>query len=87
MGSSFQQNFKVGILGGGQLGRMLIQSGIDFNIAFAVMDPDAQAPCASIAEFQCGKLTDYQTVLDFGSRCDIITIDIEKVNTQALMEL
>lgn len=66
---------------------MLIQSGIDFNIAFAVMDPDAQAPCASIAEFQCGKLTDYQTVLDFGSRCDIITIEIENVNTQALKEL
>ena len=85
--SSFQQNFKVGILGGGQLGRMLIQSGIDFNIPFAVMDPDAQAPCSNIAEFYCGKLTDYEAVMDFGSRCDILTIEIENVNTLALQHL
>lgn len=85
--SSFQQNFKVGILGGGQLGRMLIQSGIDFNIPFAVMDPDAQAPCSGIAEFYCGNLTDFQTVLDFGLNCDIITIEIENVNTEALKDL
>jgi 5-(carboxyamino)imidazole ribonucleotide synthase len=85
--SSFQQNFKVGILGGGQLGRMLIQSGIDFNIPFAVLDPDAAAPCSTLAEFYCGKLTDYRTVMEFGSRCDIITIEIENVNTDALKEL
>jgi 5-(carboxyamino)imidazole ribonucleotide synthase len=85
--SSFQQNFKVGILGGGQLGRMLIQSGIDFNIPFAVMDPDAQAPCSNISEFYCGKLTDYDAVMDFGSRCDVVTIEIENVNTRALKDL
>ena len=87
MGSSFQQNFKVGIVGGGQLGRMLIQSGMDFNISFAVLDPDPQAPCSEWADFQVGKLTDYETVLKFGSACDIITIEIENVNTQALREL
>ncbi|HET9487122.1 MAG TPA: 5-(carboxyamino)imidazole ribonucleotide synthase [Chryseosolibacter sp.] len=87
MASSFQQNFKVGILGGGQLGRMLIQSGIDFNIPFAVLDPDAAAPCSTLAEFYCGKLTDYSTVMEFGSGCDIITIEIENVNTDALKEL
>jgi len=84
---SFQQDFKVGILGGGQLGRMLIQAGIDFNIPFAVLDPDPAAPCAGMTEFFCGKLTDYETVIDFGSRCDIITIEIENVNTDALKEL
>jgi 5-(carboxyamino)imidazole ribonucleotide synthase len=80
-------NYKIGILGGGQLGRMLIQSGIDFNIPFSVLDPDPHAPCASLAEFSQGKLTDFDTVLKFGSACDIITIEIENVNTDALKEL
>ncbi|MEO5602248.1 MAG: 5-(carboxyamino)imidazole ribonucleotide synthase [Cyclobacteriaceae bacterium] len=87
MVSSFQQNLKVGILGGGQLGRMLIQSGIDFNIPFAVLDPDPAAPCSKLAEFHCGQLTDYQTVMNFGLACDIITIEIENVNTAALKQL
>lgn len=87
LAKTFQQNFKVGILGGGQLGRMLIQSGIDFNIAFAVLDPDPAAPCAGLVEFQSGKLTDYDTVMKFGSGCDIITIEIENVNTAALRTL
>lgn len=85
--SSFHQNSKVGILGGGQLGRMLIQSGIDFNIPFSVLDPDAHAPCSSLAEFHHGKLTDYETVMKFGAQCDVITIEIESVNTAALKEL
>jgi 5-(carboxyamino)imidazole ribonucleotide synthase len=84
---SFQQNFKLGILGGGQLGRMLIQSGIDYNIQFSVLDPDGDAPCSGLAEFTKGKLTDYQTVLDFGQSCDIVTIEIENVNVAALKEL
>jgi 5-(carboxyamino)imidazole ribonucleotide synthase len=83
----FQQNFKLGILGGGQLGRMLIQSGIDFNISFSVLDPDPSAPCSSLSSFQAGQLTDYETVMKFGSDCDIITIEIENVNTRALNEL
>jgi 5-(carboxyamino)imidazole ribonucleotide synthase len=87
MGASFYQDFTVGILGGGQLGRMLIQSGIDFNIQFAVLDPDQQAPCSRIAAFSTGQLTDYDTVLAFGKQCDLITIEIENVNTSALKEL
>lgn len=66
---------------------MLIQSGIDFNFNFLVLDPDEQAPCKNISAFQHGKLTDYETVLKFGEQCDIITIEIENVNTQALKEL
>jgi 5-(carboxyamino)imidazole ribonucleotide synthase len=85
--NAFSNQHKVGILGGGQLGRMLIQSGIDFNIPFAVLDPDAHAPCSTLAEFYHGKLTDFDTVLKFGSTCDIITIEIENVNTSALQEL
>lgn len=78
---------RVGVLGGGQLGRMLMQSGIDFNIQFSVLDPDPQAPCSSISKFTNGKLTDFKTVLDFGNDCDLITIEIENVNVAALKEL
>ncbi|MFZ5972232.1 MAG: 5-(carboxyamino)imidazole ribonucleotide synthase [Bacteroidota bacterium] len=83
----FYQHVRVGILGGGQLGRMLIQAGIDLNIEFSVLDPDAQAPCHQLAPFTQGKLTDYDTVMRFGEACDVITIEIENVNTQALKEL
>lgn len=87
MATTFDKNNKLGILGGGQLGRMLIQSGIDFNIPFSILDPDAHAPCSTLAEFSQGKLTDFDTVMKFGSACDVITIEIENVNTAALKEL
>src|SRR5579859_6869882 len=83
---SYQQ-VKIGILGGGQLGRMLIQSGIDWNITFSVLDPDPSAPCQSLCEFKTGKLTDYDSVIEFGKSCDLITIEIENVNVEALKEL
>lgn len=87
MATTFNSDFKLGVLGGGQLGRMLIQSGIDFNIRFSILDPDENAPCRSLGEFHHGKLTDYDTVLNFGASCDVITIEIENVNTKALKEL
>lgn len=83
----FYQDFTVGILGGGQLGRMLVQAGIDLNITFRILDPDAQAPCHQLAPFTHGKLTDYETVMKFGEECDVITIEIENVNTAALKDL
>lgn len=81
------QQQKLGVLGGGQLGRMLLQAGLDLNIQFSVLDPDAQAPCHTLAPFTQGKLTDFDTVMAFGHGCDIITIEIENVNTRALREL
>jgi len=87
MGQKFYQDFKLGILGGGQLGRMLIQSGMDWNINFSVLDPDPNAPCHSICEFKTGILTDYNTVLEFGQSSDLITIELENVNVNALKEL
>jgi len=66
---------------------MLIQSGIDFNVPFVMVDPDPQAPCAAFGGFRQGKLTDYDTVLAFGQECDVITIEIENVNTAALKAL
>lgn len=82
------QKKKLGVLGGGQLGRMLIQSAIDYNIDVHILDPDPNAPCKNIATtFTQGKLTDFDTVYNFGKDCDIITIEIESVNTDALEKL
>lgn len=85
--TTFYQDRKVGVLGGGQLGRMLIQSGIDLNVDFTVLDPDPEAPCSKLARFTCGKLTDYNAVMAFGESADVITIEIENVNTRALKDL
>lgn len=81
------QNKQIGILGGGQLGRMLIQSAIDFNIDFSVLDPDAEAPCSKLSSFTHGKLTDFDTVVNFGKELDLLTIEIENVSVAALKEL
>ncbi len=70
------------------MGRMIIQSAIDFNIDVHVLDPDAQAPCHAIAtQFTQGDLQDFDAVYNFGKTCDLITIEIEKVNTEALKKL
>lgn len=81
------QSKRIGVLGGGQLGRMLIQSAIDFNIHFSVLDPDGNAPCSKISDFTSGKLTDFDTVVAFGKHLDLITIEIENVSVAALKEL
>ncbi|TAG99881.1 MAG: 5-(carboxyamino)imidazole ribonucleotide synthase [Sphingobacteriales bacterium] len=79
---------RLGILGGGQLGRMLIQEAINYNINVSVLDPDANAPCKYLCnKFTLGELTDYQTVYNFGKNLDLITIEIEKVNIEALEQL
>ncbi len=79
---------RLGILGGGQLGRMLIQEAINFNISVSVLDPDANAPCKNICSyFEKGSLSDYETVYNFGKNVDILTIEIEKVNVDALEQL
>jgi 5-(carboxyamino)imidazole ribonucleotide synthase len=79
---------RLGILGGGQLGRMLIQEAINFNISISVLDPDSNAPCKNICEhFKVGALDDYETVYNFGKDLDLITIEIEKVNIEALEDL
>lgn len=77
----------IGILGGGQLGRMLIQSGIDLDLNFKVLDPDADAPCKHLADFTQGKLTDHATVIQFAESCDVVTVEIENVCVPALAEL
>jgi 5-(carboxyamino)imidazole ribonucleotide synthase len=76
------------MLGGGQLGRMFIQEAINYDVKVAILDPALDAPCASIChEFVCGSFQDYDTVLAFGGDKDILTIEIEHVNVDALEEL
>ena len=86
--SQFSQDIKLGVLGGGQLGRMLIQEAINYNLHINIIDPDENAPCRTLAhEFTQGSITDYDTVLSFGRNCDLVTIEIENVNTDALLQL
>ncbi|HXI01295.1 MAG TPA: 5-(carboxyamino)imidazole ribonucleotide synthase [Sphingobacteriaceae bacterium] len=85
---AFYGDLKLGILGGGQLGRMLIQEAINLNVTTYVLDPDDNAPCKNICDqFTLGSLTDYETVYNFGKTADLITIEIEKVNVDALQKL
>jgi 5-(carboxyamino)imidazole ribonucleotide synthase len=82
------QNQILGVLGGGQLGRMLIQSAINYNQDIHILDPDPNAPCKDIAQhFEVGSLKDFDTVYSFGKNCDVITVEIEAVNTDALQRL
>jgi len=83
-----QGEIRLGILGGGQLGRMLLQAGIDLNVYTLILDPDKEAPCKSLCnEFFVGSFADYATVYAFGKKCDVVTIEIEHVNTAALLQL
>lgn len=78
----------LGVLGGGQLGRMLIQSAINYNQDIHILDPDPDAPCKDISQkFTVGSLKDFNTVYAFGQACDVITVEIENVNTEALEKL
>ncbi|RAK02380.1 5-(carboxyamino)imidazole ribonucleotide synthase [Larkinella arboricola] len=86
--STFNPNTRIGILGGGQLGLMLLQAGIDWNLTVHILDPDAEAPCRHLAtSFTQGALTDYDTVYQFGQTVDLLTIEIERVNVDALEAL
>ena len=85
---AFYRDLRLGVVGGGQLGRMLIQAAIDLNVHISALDPAAEAPAAPYAHrFVQGSLTDYDTVYQFGAACDLLTIEIENVNTQALADL
>ncbi len=84
----FSSNFKLGILGGGQLGKMLLNETRKFDIYTCVLDSSAVAPCKiGSNEFYKGDLMDYQTVYDFGTKVDLLTIEIENVNVNALEAL
>ncbi|WP_289038915.1 5-(carboxyamino)imidazole ribonucleotide synthase [uncultured Zobellia sp.] len=84
----FSSPFKLGILGGGQLGKMLLYETRKFDIHTVVMDASEEAP-SKIAcnEFILGDLMDFDAVYNFGKQVDVLTIEIENVNVSALEKL
>jgi len=84
----FSSNFKLGILGGGQLGKMLLYTTRKFDIHTCVLDPSPEAPSKlACNEFFEGDLMDYDTVYNFGKKVNTLTIEIENVNVNALKTL
>lgn len=88
MAHYFSSDFTLGILGGGQLGKMLLTETRKYDITTCVLDPSTEAPCRIGANvFTQGSLTDYNTVYNFGKAVDVLTIEIENVNVEALQQL
>jgi len=84
----YSKDFKLGVLGGGQLGRMLLQEALNLDIKLAAIDPDASAPCHLIVhEFKHGSFKDADTVVEFGKDKDVVTVEIEHVSIDGLKEL
>lgn len=81
----FSSDFVLGILGGGQLGKMLLTETRKYDIQTHVLDPSHDAPCRiACNKFFQGDLNDFQTVYNFGKNVNVLTIEIENVNVEAL---
>src|SRR6185436_10421310 len=79
---------KVGILGGGQLGRMLLQAAANYVVETFVLENDENCPAAHLCHhFVKGDIKDFETVYNFGKQLDVLTIEIEAVNVEALEKL
>lgn len=88
MKAYFSSDFSLGILGGGQLGKMLLSETHKWDIQTNVLDPSPVAPCADITKnFSVGDFKDYQTVYNFGKQVDVLTVEIEHINIKALYDL
>lgn len=84
----FSSDFKLGILGGGQLGKMLLSETRKFDIQTYVLDPSPVAPGRMACnQFFVGDLMDFDTVYNFGKQVDVLTFEIELVNIEALEKL
>ncbi len=84
----FSSDFKLGILGGGQLGKMMLSDTRKFDIQTYVLDPSDEAPCKiACNQFFKGDLMDFDTVYNFGKKVDVLTFEIELVNLEALEKL
>jgi 5-(carboxyamino)imidazole ribonucleotide synthase len=79
---------KIGILGGGQLGRMLLQAAANYPVETFVLENDSECPAAHLCHhFTKGDIKDFYAVYNFGKGLDSITIEIENVNVEALEKL
>ena len=81
-------NKKIGVLGGGQLGRMLVEASYPLGLDISVLDVEANFPAAYVTpQFFTGDFTKFEDVVSFGSEMDIVTVEIENVNIEALKYL
>ena len=88
MKNYYSSDFKLGILGGGQLGRMLLAETQKFDIHTSILESNKKAPCAEICNtFVVGDLLDFDAVYNFGKTVDVLTIEIENINLDALDKL
>jgi len=88
MNDFFSSSFTLGILGGGQLGKMLLTETRKYDIQTKVLDPSPEAPCRiGSNHFEVGDLKDEARVLEFAKGVDVLTIEIEHVSTEALRKL
>ena len=79
--------YDLGILGGGQLGKMLLQVAANYPITTAVLDPNPNCSSRHLCHyFQTGDFKNYEDVMSFGRQCKFLTIEIENVNIEALRE-
>ncbi|MFZ4375081.1 MAG: 5-(carboxyamino)imidazole ribonucleotide synthase [Saprospiraceae bacterium] len=79
---------KIGILGGGQLGKMLAIEAANWHLAIYILDQDHQFPAVPYAPFfQAGDFKNFDDVVQFGKKVDILTIEIEQINVDALFYL
>ena len=88
MKNYYSSDFKLGVLGGGQLGRMLLAETQKLDIHTSILESNKKAPCAEICNrFVVGDLLDFDTVYEFGKTVDLLTIEIENINLDALDKL
>jgi 5-(carboxyamino)imidazole ribonucleotide synthase len=79
---------RIGILGGGQLGKMLLQAAANYPVETFVMENDPECPAANLCHhFIKGDITSFDDVYNFGKNLDAVTIEIESVNDEALLKL
>ncbi len=79
---------KVGIIGGGQLGRMMIEEALRLNVNFAILENSSDCPCYHLADtFIEGSLYDENKIIELANSSDVLTFEIEHINTAALLKL
>ena len=85
---SLGPRLRLGVLGGGQLGRMMIQEAMNWDLRVEVMDPSEEASCRDLtSRFVLGDLYDVNAVVAFGEPLDVITVEIEHVSAEGLEKL
>lgn len=88
MSKAFDSGFKLGIIAGGQLGKLLAQAAAEWNLHTLVLDTEKDAPASGVCtEFIQGSYSDYDAVLAFGRKADVVTFEIEHINIDALKQL